>query len=127
MEDIVERLRGLRYVHVPVASNLMAEAASSIETLRWQLTVRENIIGRLVAENERLRDCDGWISVADQMPTPGERALFFVHRRNTGYAAVYAGEYLAAFDVWAYDLANEKGWSAFFVTHWMPAPKPPKE
>ena len=54
--DIVERIRGLRYVHVPVASELMAEAASAIETLRWQLKIRENIIGRLVAENQRLRN-----------------------------------------------------------------------
>ena len=54
--DIVERIRGLRYVHVPVASELMAESASAIESLRWRLTVRENIIGRLVAENERLRN-----------------------------------------------------------------------
>jgi hypothetical protein len=55
-KDIVERIRGLRYVHVPVASELMAEAATAIETLRWQLKVRENIVGRLVAENERLRN-----------------------------------------------------------------------
>jgi hypothetical protein len=55
-KDIVERIRGLRYVHVPVASELMAEAASAIESLRWRLTVRENIIGRVVAENQRLRD-----------------------------------------------------------------------
>jgi hypothetical protein len=32
--DIVERIRGLRYVHVPVASELMAEAACEIERLR---------------------------------------------------------------------------------------------
>ena len=54
--DIVERIRSLRYVHVPVASELMAEAASAIESLRRRLTVRENIIGRLVSENQRLRD-----------------------------------------------------------------------
>jgi hypothetical protein len=54
--DIVERIRGLRYVHVPVASELMNEAATAIEALRWQLKIRENIIGRLVAENERLRN-----------------------------------------------------------------------
>jgi DNA-binding MarR family transcriptional regulator len=34
MTDIVERIRGLRYVHVPVASQLMAEAAAEIERLR---------------------------------------------------------------------------------------------
>jgi len=55
-KDIVERIRGLRYVHVPVASELMNEAATAIETLRWQLKIRENIIGRLVAENGRLRN-----------------------------------------------------------------------
>jgi len=55
-KDIVERIRSLRYVHVPVASELMAEALTAIETLRWQLKVRENIIGRLVDENGRLRN-----------------------------------------------------------------------
>jgi len=60
-KDIVERIRNLRYVHVPMASDLMAmadisEAASAIETLRWQLKIRENIVARLMAENERLRD-----------------------------------------------------------------------
>jgi len=55
-KDIVERMRGLRYVHVPVASELMNEAATAIETLRWQLKIRENIIGRLVDENGRLRN-----------------------------------------------------------------------
>ena len=57
-KDIVERIRGLRYVHVPVASELMNEAATAIETLRWQLEIRENIIGRLVAETQRLRLTD---------------------------------------------------------------------
>ena len=32
--DIVERIRSLRYVHVPVASQLMAEAAAEIKRLR---------------------------------------------------------------------------------------------
>jgi hypothetical protein len=34
MTDILERLRNLRYVHVPVASGLMEEAAAEIERLR---------------------------------------------------------------------------------------------
>lgn len=33
-EDIVDRIRGLRYVHVPVASVLFEEAAAEIERLR---------------------------------------------------------------------------------------------
>jgi hypothetical protein len=32
--DIVERIRSLRYVHVPVASQLMEEAVAEIERLR---------------------------------------------------------------------------------------------
>lgn len=38
MTDIVERLRGLRFVHVPVASGLMEEAAAEIERLRTLAT-----------------------------------------------------------------------------------------
>lgn len=34
MIDIVERIRGLRYVHVPAASRLFEEAAAEIERLR---------------------------------------------------------------------------------------------
>jgi hypothetical protein len=30
-------------------------AANDVVRLRWRLQIRENIIGRLVAENERLR------------------------------------------------------------------------
>ncbi len=34
MSDIVERIRSLRYVHVPVASQLFEEACAEIERLR---------------------------------------------------------------------------------------------
>lgn len=37
MSDIVERIRSLRYVHVPVASQLFEEACEEIERLQWQL------------------------------------------------------------------------------------------
>lgn len=40
MSDIVERIRSLRYVHVPVASQLFEEAAAEIERLRLQLRKR---------------------------------------------------------------------------------------
>lgn len=43
MTDIVERLRGLRFVHVPVASQLMEEAARDIERLRLTDAEREAI------------------------------------------------------------------------------------
>jgi hypothetical protein len=38
MTDIVERIRKLRFVHVPVASGLMEEAAAEIERLRTLAT-----------------------------------------------------------------------------------------
>jgi hypothetical protein len=43
MTDILERIRKLRYVHVPVASELMAEAAAEIERLRLTDEEREAI------------------------------------------------------------------------------------
>lgn len=43
MTDIVERLRGLRFVHVPVASGLMEEAAAEIERLRLTDDEREAV------------------------------------------------------------------------------------
>jgi hypothetical protein len=43
MSDIVERLRGLRFVHVPVASQLMDEAAREIERLRLTDAEREAV------------------------------------------------------------------------------------
>ena len=38
MTDIVKRIRKLRFVHVPVASGLMEEAAAEIERLRTLAT-----------------------------------------------------------------------------------------
>jgi hypothetical protein len=37
-------------------TSLERGASNDITRLRWQLKIRENIIGRLVAENQRLRD-----------------------------------------------------------------------
>ena len=68
-----------------------------------------------------------WIPVSERLPEKGERVLFFVNRRSTSYAAVYAGQYLPVFDVWEYCPASEKGWAAAFVTHWMPLPAPPTD
>jgi hypothetical protein len=55
MTDILERLRSLRYVHVPVASQLMDEAAAEIERLRLELSVQKacTVAGR--EEIARLR------------------------------------------------------------------------
>ena len=43
MSDIVERIRSLRYVHVPVASQLFEEACAEIQRLRLTDEEREAI------------------------------------------------------------------------------------
>ena len=50
MSDSVDMLRGRAY-----STKVGDESAIEIVRLRWRLKIRENIIGRLVAENERLR------------------------------------------------------------------------
>ena len=67
MTDIVERIRGLRYVHVPMASGLMAEAAAEIERLR-------DAIRRLADQDATLSVCDGNVTVTvDATLTAEER------------------------------------------------------
>lgn len=65
-----------------------------------------------------------WTPVSERMPEDGVRVLYFVEKN--GYRAVWAGEFLKAFNVWAICQANEKGWASAFVTHWMPLPEPPE-
>jgi hypothetical protein len=50
MNDIVERIRSLRYVHVPVASQLFEEACAEIQRLR-QVVEQKNLTA---AEREAL-------------------------------------------------------------------------
>jgi len=65
MTDIVERLRGLRFVHVPVASQLMAEAAAEIERLRLTYAEREAIEDAAGICEEHAEKYDG----TDSSPT----------------------------------------------------------
>ena len=53
MKDIVERIRSLRYVHVPVASQLFEEAAQEIESLRLTQDEREAIQVAMESEHSR--------------------------------------------------------------------------
>jgi hypothetical protein len=50
MSDNVGRLRDRAY-----STKVGDESTIEIVRLRWRIKIRENIIGRLVAENERLR------------------------------------------------------------------------
>ena len=50
MSDNVGRLR-----HRAYSTKVGDESTIEIVRLRWRIKIRENIIGRLVAENERLR------------------------------------------------------------------------
>lgn len=51
-EDIVERLRSLGYVHVPVASQLFEEACGEIERLRQVVEHKSMTHAELVAVKE---------------------------------------------------------------------------
>ena len=51
MSDSVDGTRGRAY-----STKVGDESAIEIVRLRWRLKICENIIGRLVAENQRLRD-----------------------------------------------------------------------
>jgi hypothetical protein len=67
MKDIVERIRGLRFVHVPAASGLMEEAAAEIARLR-------DAIRRLADQDATLSVCDGNVTVTmDATLTDEER------------------------------------------------------
>ena len=68
MTDIVERLRGLRFVHVPAASGLMEEAAAEIASLR-------EAIRRLAEQDATLSVQGGSVTVTmDATLTDEERA-----------------------------------------------------
>lgn len=99
MTDIVERLRGLRFVHVPVASGLMEEAAAEIERLR----------------NERR-----WIPLSEREPAMGERVM--IGNAPDKWVAtgerVLTGAYLHWEDGDGEDLHEP--------THWMPLQEPPE-
>jgi hypothetical protein len=67
MTDIVERIRRLRFVHIPGTSDLMEEAAAEIERLR-------EAIRSLAAQDATLSVCDGNVTVTmDATITDAER------------------------------------------------------
>jgi transcriptional regulator GlxA family with amidase domain len=90
MTDIVERIRSLRYVHVPMASGLMAEAAAEIERLR-------DAIRRLADQDATLSVCDGNVTVTmDATLTDEERAAlcWFAHYGLPEHRAAALGKLL---------------------------------
>jgi hypothetical protein len=103
------------------------ETLEGSDSLRLEAEYQRLVKAGEVEDIDAIPDRPEWISVSERLPEQGQRVLFFVNRKNTNYAAVYAGEYLKVFDVWAYDQASEKGWASAFVTHWMPVPASPTE
>ena len=65
MEDIVERIRGLRWLRVPVASELMAEAAAEIERLRLTNSERMAVATAIVY----LKEDDDFPGIAEDIAT----------------------------------------------------------
>ena len=53
MSDIVERIRSLRFIHVPYASQLFEEAADEIQRLRLTQDERQAIESAIAAEHGR--------------------------------------------------------------------------
>jgi hypothetical protein len=84
MTDIVERIRSLRFVHVPVASGLMEEAAAEIEQLR-------EAIRRLAGQDATLSVCDGSVTVTlDATLTDEEREAIEASMHGENDATVIA-------------------------------------
>ena len=80
------------------------------------------LIERLTAENAALREkVPRWISVEEQRPEPGKRAL--------ATDGVFVGEaYRTSADTWRrYDGIAMRDCLGSIVTHWMPLPEAPKE
>jgi hypothetical protein len=77
----------------------------------------------------------GWIVAAERQPPRNQTVLYFVERHvATGYmgvelgsyepSTVFPGEYEKG--SWPDWRSDRSGWSAFFVTYWMPLPAPPR-
>jgi len=66
--EIVERIRSLRYVHVPVASQLFEEACEEIERLQWQLA------GLRLTDAERSAVADAADRYAESVPEAAKTA-----------------------------------------------------
>jgi hypothetical protein len=81
MTDIVERIRSLRYVHVPAASGLMAEAAAEIERLRN---------GAALANTQTAPPC----VETDSPPSKGEGLHIPFSRTRLSEAEIDALEYV---------------------------------
>ena len=59
MSDIIERIKGLRYVHVPQASQLFEEAIAEIKRLRAEVDrLRERVNEFIDAERKHIMEHD---------------------------------------------------------------------
>ena len=115
MTDIVERLRGLRFVHVPAASGLMDEAAAEIERLRLR-----------------------WIPVSERLPEIAANGLSVIVLAahvgydltmygfsNSGASRTSPALFIGADDKGPFfkSMANSR---RLETLAWMPLPEPPE-
>ena len=85
MEDIIERIKGLRYVHVPQASQLFEDAIAEIERLR-------QAISRLADQDATLSVSGGKVTVTlDATLTDAEREAV-----ERGYCSLMGVEDMSA-------------------------------
>jgi len=120
MSTIVDQLRDRAYA-TKAGDPLCEEAAALIEGLEWRSKVHANVIARLSAEVERLRDGRGWIPLSDRQPAMGDRVML----GNAPDQWVAAGEKVltGAYLHWEDDGGDDMN----EPTHWMPMPEAPKE
>lgn len=96
MTDIVERIKTLRYVHVPQASQLFEEAIVEIVSLR-------EAIRRLADQDATLSVCDGNVTVTmDATLTDAEREA--IETAMNAYGDDNANPECAAIEATLFDL-----------------------
>ena len=96
MSDIVERIRKLRYVHVPVASQLMAEAVTEIERLQEIVSGYTNGISASAESTQPYEENDAKRGVADT-----DRATLTAEEREAISQAIDAANGMILAEPWA--------------------------
>jgi DNA repair exonuclease SbcCD ATPase subunit len=94
MTDIVERIRGLRYIHVPVASELFEEAANEIERLKQRVAELAHSKEQLelrVLDLIMTRAKNALVTLTDEEREAVEQAADFIDSKSYASAAPLRG------------------------------------
>lgn len=125
--DYTELIEDLRLYMNDGTDDLRNEAADAIERLADENTRLVTTANELSKMYDKLVDemPDGWISVTERLPEPGEPCLCWCKGGTYGQIRWYGLYYLTSHRTWAFydnDYIDNRE-----VTHWMYRPEPPKE